>query len=207
MNKRSQQKEQTRERILASAHRLFAAKGFATVNTLDIATQAKISHGSLFVHFPTRNALIIAVISRFGEKMAARVHDLAEAKQSLKTVLEAHLEILRENELFYVQLLLGMSIFPTQARLQIIAIQSAVSHHICLTAHKEIKKGKVMPLADDLLFNTWIGLLHYYLTNREMFVGRANSGLQSSNGSVIETHGQKLLNHFMNLITIKTQEA
>ncbi len=198
MNKRSLQKEQTREKILLAAHRLFAANGFATVNTHDISVEAEVSHGCIFVHFPTRSDLIIAVIMRFGEKIAARVHVLEEANHSLKTVLRAHVDIIKENESFYTQLLRDNTVLPREAIVQTIAIQSAVSHHIGKAAHKEIKKGKIMAIADDLLFNTWMALLHYYLTNKQLFV---------VSGSVMEKHGGKLLDHFMKLITIKTREA
>jgi hypothetical protein len=47
-----------------------------------------------------------------------------------------------------------------------------------------------MPL--HLLFNTWIGLIHHYLMNRELFAPGA---------SVVERHGRELLDHFMYLIS------
>jgi AcrR family transcriptional regulator len=198
MNKRMAQKEQTREKILDSAYSLFSQRGFMNVNTIDITEEAHVSHGTLFLHFSTRNELVNAVICRFGETVVKRMHTLAETRSSLKGILEAHLDCLKENEFFYSRLLRDLHSLPKNARLQLTCILSAVSHHISLAAQCEIRDKEMPPLPADLLFNTWIGLLHHYLINRELFV---------VDGSVLEKHGKKLLGHFMKLLTRSNKEV
>jgi len=194
MTKRMVHKEQTRGRILDSAYALFSQRGFIDVNTIDIAEEAGISHGALFLHFSTRDDLVNAVISKFGEEIAKRTHDLSESRSSLRGILEAHLDCIRENEFFYSRLLRDIHSLPKNAGLQLTCILSAVSHHIFLAAQREIENGNIKPVASDLLFNTWIGLLHHYLMNRELFV---------VSGSVVERHGNNLIDHFMKLLTLK----
>ncbi len=53
--------------------------------------------------------------------------------------------------------------------------------------------GDIRSIPMHLLFNTWIGLIHYYLFNRDLF---------SPDGSVMEKIGEELINHFMRLLTI-----
>ena len=55
-------KEQTRERILQSAHKLFQEQGFEETTTRDIAARAKIATGTLFNYFPTKEALALSII-------------------------------------------------------------------------------------------------------------------------------------------------
>lgn len=53
----------TRERILESAERLFAAQGFDSATTRDIARAAGIGVGTLFNYFPTKEAVAHALVS------------------------------------------------------------------------------------------------------------------------------------------------
>jgi hypothetical protein len=120
------------------------------------------------------------------------MHDLVEAGGSLQAMLSAHLQCIGENETFYSHLIGDLYGLPRQARLHVIAIQSGISHHIFRAADVEACDGKIKRIAPDLFFNTWIGLIHHYLMNRELF---------TTEGSIIETHSKKLVGHFINLIT------
>ena len=51
-----------RERILASAERLFAERGFDRTSTARIAAAAGVPHGLIFYHFKTKLDLLLAVI-------------------------------------------------------------------------------------------------------------------------------------------------
>jgi AcrR family transcriptional regulator len=192
MNNRKRQKGKTREAILRKAHQLFSENGFLSVSTASIAEKTGISHGAVFAHFPCRDDLITAVIERFGHAVVQRMHDLAEAGGSLRSMLEAHLRCLGENESFYVHLLRDLYELPPRARLHVIAVQSGVSFHISKAAETEMRGAKIKSIAPDLLFNTWLGLVHHYLINREIFTAK---------GSVIEAYGKKLTDHFLNLLS------
>ena len=65
--KRQQQADATRRRILASAERLFAEQGYATVTMEAIAREAEISLATLYLHFPGR----VAVIGALAEEIVA----------------------------------------------------------------------------------------------------------------------------------------
>ena len=51
-----------RERILATAERLFAERGFDRTSTASIAAAAGVPHGLIFYHFKTKMDLLLAVI-------------------------------------------------------------------------------------------------------------------------------------------------
>ena len=70
-------------------------------------------------------------------------------------------------------------------------IQSTISFHIGIAAKIEMEQGIIRKQPVHLIFNTWIGLIHYYLTNGDLF---------SPNGSVLKEHGKELLHHYINLI-------
>jgi len=69
--------QRNRERILEVAKEAFARSG-ANASLDDIAKQAEVGPGTLYRHFPTRDALIEAVYHTEVDKLAAAQRDLSE---------------------------------------------------------------------------------------------------------------------------------
>jgi len=189
---RQQQKENTRRKLLDTALDVFSQHGILATRMSDIAAAAGVSHGTVFLHFDTQEALISAVIEDFGFGMASRTYQLAGSSSSLKEILTAHLHGIGEQEDFYTRLVIETSLLPIAARNALISIQSAVSFHIGQAAQREMAAGAIKQMPVALLFNTWIGLVHYYLSNRDLF---------APGKSVIETCGPMLVDHFIGLIS------
>lgn len=179
------------------AFRQFSKSGLTAARTLDIARKAGVSHGTIFVHFPTREELLIRVIEEFGEKVTRRMHELAGSGKGVREVLEAHLEGLEDHESFYTNLVAESRALPRQARTALTGIQSAISFHLFEAAERETAAGAIKPMPSHMLFNTWIGLVHYYLQNRDMF---------APGESVIARRGQELLDHYMKLVSTEKGE-
>jgi AcrR family transcriptional regulator len=181
--RRTEQKQQTYELLLKTALEEFARGGFVTTKTLDIARSADVSHGTLFVHFPTREELLVKVVDEFGVRIGRRLQQLAAGRATAEEILSAHLEVLREHEGFYAHLVVEGPLLAAPVRHRIFMIQSGIAHYL----EKVIPKGMSLPF----VLNSWLGLIHYYLANRDLFAPQ---------GSVIAKCGQDLLSQF-----IKTQ--
>ena len=193
-SQRQKQKTETKNFLVETAMEQFGKWGLTATKTADIAAAAKLSHGTVFLHFPTREALLEEVIEAFGRRTARRMHELLDSECTMEEVLAAHLKGIEENEAFYAALISETAVLPEGAQNTLIMIQSAISHHILQVAQREMNAGTMKKMPFDLLFNTWIGLIHYYLSNR---------GLFAPDGSVIARHGSRLTAHFMNLISEK----
>ena len=59
---RQQQKDETRAKIFAAATQLFAQNGYHATTTADIAKAAGVAKGTFFVHFPSKDAVITALV-------------------------------------------------------------------------------------------------------------------------------------------------
>jgi AcrR family transcriptional regulator len=83
MSRRITQKAETRAAILQAARQLFDAGGFEATTTRDIATRAGVATGTVFAHFPDKQAIL-----------AAALHDQIEAAlaQAVATLPRAGLE-------------------------------------------------------------------------------------------------------------------
>ncbi|MBX3718423.1 MAG: TetR/AcrR family transcriptional regulator [Parachlamydiales bacterium] len=180
---RKQQKEQTREHLLATAYKEFAKNGFLATKTLDVAQSAGVSHGALFVHFPTREELLATVVDKLGLQMGEKLQQLSKENASPKEILFVHLSVIKEFEPLYTRLVMEGPLLPPSVRNRILFIQAGIAHHL----EKALSKKKPSsPI--HLLLNSWLGLIHYYLSNKDLFAPKK---------SVIDTHGKELLEHFI----------
>jgi AcrR family transcriptional regulator len=164
------------------------------VRTLDVARAAGVSHGALFKHFPSREALIEATIQLVGRRLTDRLHELARARAGLRPALTAYLECVGEFESLYARLVTEVPHLPKRARRTWVGIQSAVSIHVSQALAEDERKGTIRSMPLHLLFNTWTGLVHHYLSQRDLFAPR---------GSVIARCGKELLEFFLDLVSIK----
>jgi AcrR family transcriptional regulator len=56
-------KEETRQRIIAAAADRFRKEGFEAATTRDIARQARIAAGTIFNYFPSKEAIVSAMVA------------------------------------------------------------------------------------------------------------------------------------------------
>jgi AcrR family transcriptional regulator len=177
--------------VVEGALALFARQGIVQTKTADIAKAIGMSHGVIFLHFPKRDELVIAVIDEFGRRLAAELRRAMEGGVSLRAVLEAHLRVLEEFEPFYARLVTEAALLPPKVRSTLLMLNAAVSQRIAVAAQREREAGRVRELPRHLLFNTWIGLVHHYLVNRDVF---------ATGGSVIAEKKDELVSHFLSLL-------
>lgn len=182
--KRQLQKEQTRERIIAAAIKLYTEQGFSAP-TAAIADEAQVSHGSIFVHFPTVESLLICLLDTFSQDINIELHTLAQSGGNIKRLLAMHVDVLIKHEEFYKRLIRETVYLPEEAKNTFIAIQSTVSIHFLQALENEINAGKIKDIPFHMLFNTWLGLIHYYLLNGELFAPR-DSVLTRYKNTIIE---------------------
>lgn len=188
---RQLQKEQTRNSIIEAAFIEFAKSGIISTKTSDIANAANVSHGTIFSHFPNKEILIDEVISEFKTIIATRLHELSLGSCEMKEILKAHIIGISEYEDFYTRLILESRMLNKSARNTVISLQSTIAVHIIEIAEKDMINGSIKMMSLDLFFNTWLGLVHYYILNSDLFEGK---------GLFYERYGDMLIEHFLNLV-------
>ncbi|MGY1752179.1 TetR/AcrR family transcriptional regulator [Blastococcus sp. SYSU D01042] len=89
-DRRAQKKAQTRELVRATAHRLFAARGFDQVTIADVAREAEVAVQTVFNHFATKEDLFFDGRAPWVEGLAAAVLERPDGVSPL-TALRAQL--------------------------------------------------------------------------------------------------------------------
>ena len=69
---RDRQKQERERRIVRAAEKLFARKGYAEVAMEDVAERAGLAVGTIYNYFPSKSALLLAIIRRESESLLAR---------------------------------------------------------------------------------------------------------------------------------------
>ncbi len=198
MSKRQQQKKKTRESIIEAALVLYGRNGITATTTAEVAKESQVSHGLIFAHFPTKECLIDEVISKFGATVIMRLQELIDLHCGLKKVLQVHLQVIGEFEDLYIRLITEVPMLDSKVNYTLIGMQSTLSFHITQVAEREMIEAKLKKMPLHLFFNTWIGLIHYYLINKELFAPKEK---------VITRYASELINHFMNLISLEGGEG
>lgn len=65
----------TRERILDAALNIFSHKGFHETRLDEIVDEAKTSKGSIYLYFPNKEQLFLALVDQFANLLERRVND------------------------------------------------------------------------------------------------------------------------------------
>lgn len=66
-SRRAEAKARTREALLSAGVRCFAREGYVGTNVGDVSREARVAHGTFYVHFESKRALLDALLARFNE--------------------------------------------------------------------------------------------------------------------------------------------
>ncbi|HVK72476.1 MAG TPA: TetR/AcrR family transcriptional regulator [Kofleriaceae bacterium] len=92
-----------RERILDAAERVFALRGFFTAKVADIAREAGVADGTIYLYFKSKDDLLISLfesrIVRVNELLAAAVASAARPRDKLTAFVRAYLQLIADQPL------------------------------------------------------------------------------------------------------------
>ena len=90
-----------RDRILSSAMKVFARKGFEGARVSDIAREAGIADGTLYLYFPSKDAVLIAIfeegMQRIIDGLAKGLKAIDDPAERLKYFCRYHLKVVEDD--------------------------------------------------------------------------------------------------------------
>lgn len=150
---------ETRRKILDAAVRLLGERGYAGLRTTDVAAAAGVSKGAQTHHFPSKDALVVAVIEhvfqRATEQARQRAHRTMSVDQALRALIADGQEFFF-SELFLIALDLAIQ-GRTQASMENAFTKISAATRLPVEAHWRdalVASGVPAALADDLLWLT-----------------------------------------------------
>jgi AcrR family transcriptional regulator len=188
---RSHQREATRRQLIEAGLRVVARQGFAGATTAAIARETGKAHGTVFAHFPTRDALVTELVEEIGRVMSQRLSEVPTDAPGVAEVLDAHLAALAEQEDLVSSVLREATALPPVARARMFALQSGVAWRLRQAHARDVARGVARAMDAVALGNLWIALVNHYLVNRDLFSPRM---------SVIAARGAELKANFLELL-------
>ncbi|RHW41699.1 TetR/AcrR family transcriptional regulator [Neobacillus notoginsengisoli] len=96
-----------KQRVIQAAHQLFIEKGFQATSIQDILDNSGISKGTFYNYFPSKNELLIALITSIYKQLELERNELLVGKSHADREifikqLELHLKTNRANKLLYL---------------------------------------------------------------------------------------------------------
>ena len=184
MNKRQEQKLATRKKLVEAAREAYMNEGFLGATTAQIAKSCGVAHGTLFVHFPTSDLLMMEVLDA---EMAQLSDELARAVAETDDTLELlarYLDFLATHEPFFAVLARETPFYQPELRRKVLFRQSAVQAYFHRALSDDMTEGRLPQCDANLIVQTVFGQLQYYLSMRDVFVDE---------GSVVERFRDRIL--------------
>src|SRR5271155_750016 len=154
----------TRQRLIAAASHQFARRSYSMVSLDDILTEAELTKGAMYFHFPSKQALALAIIDDLNEMSRAAVSELLTRQMSgLETLIDlVYLLVVQDtqNEVARagVRLLdtvddtdLGTTLWQTWIETNTTLIQKAVTEGDIVDQHDPADIAKI-------LVALWVGI-------------------------------------------------
>lgn len=191
MNKRQLQKQKTREHILKIAKQEFVKKGFLNTTTSEISERSGIAHGTLFLHFKNKDALIVKILDKELEEINLAIQQMIAKAADLEQLLLQYLNLLQEDEELFAVLARELPFYNEELRRKILFRDSIIRDHF----HKAIELGikekryREVDVTSTVIF--LFGTINYYLSLKSIFV---------KEGSVIEKFKTSIITTLKNLL-------
>lgn len=157
-------KNTTKDRILDAALDVFSSKGYHETRVDEIVTQAGVSKGSVYFHFPNKEKLFIALVDQFADLLERRTNEaiaeqgegIQRLQAAIETVLATFGRYRRPTKLMLVQAV-GLGKIFEQKRLEMTDRFAAL---IKTYLDEAIAVGDIAPIDSEVVAHAWMGAIY-----------------------------------------------
>lgn len=158
----------TRDRILAAAMGVFAAKGYHGTIVDDIAASSKTSKGAFYHYFPSKQGIFLTLMDELAGLVEQEVEDAIASEQGALAKVEAALRVVlqtaaAQRDLARILLIEAVGLGPTveQKRLEIHRRFAAlIQRHL----DRAMAEGAIPSQDTAVAAHAWIGALNEIIT-------------------------------------------
>jgi len=191
MNKRELQKKKTRQHLLETARDAFISKGFLQTSTAEISKKAGVAHGTLFVHFKSKDILIVEIIDEVLDLVSEEMQKLGSKTDNPLEMLELYLDFLIEQEDLFSVLARELPFYQEELRRKIIFREAIIRENFHTELADGIARGEFRDIDVSSALNFLFGVINLYLSRKTSYI---------SEGSVIAKFKPSILRTFQQMI-------
>ena len=154
----------TRDRILDAAMNIFSAKGFHDTKLDEIVSEASISKGSIYFHFPNKEKLFIALVDQFADVIERRareaIHEEGRGIRRVQAALEAVLETFSKYRVPAKLLLVQAVGLGTVFERKRMEVTDRFALLIKTYLDEAVADGSIAPVNTHIVAHAWMGAIY-----------------------------------------------
>ncbi len=162
---RRQRAAETRARVAAAARQLFHERGFDAVTTDEIAAAAGVAKGTLFLHAPTKEHLLLLAyereLERVAQQSASRIPDELPVPEALRRVFTRFFRLYEKAPDLARRFVREVQFLPPDAAPGLEEVRLAFVGRLGALVAERQRRGEVAADVDPLLAAT-VSFLVYY---------------------------------------------
>lgn len=156
--------QETRERILDAAVKVFASKGYHDTKVDDIVSESHTSKGSFYFHFPSKQKIFLALVDTFAdllenrlkERLATSTSGLERVELALHVCLETFSQYRALAKIALVQATGLGAAFEEKRR----AVNERFIQFIKKNLDEAVADGSIRALNTEVTACAWVGALN-----------------------------------------------
>lgn len=189
---RQQQKEKTYKAIIKAAISEFENSGINNTSTLDIAKRAGVAHGTIFIHFSSREELVEKAIESELAKLTEPFFKEISGYKNLKSVLQVIISHFEKNKQFFMRVYNEFFTLSEETQGKLTKILKKIYKKVENVILRGQKQSKFRKISVDTIFTMFIASLPFLETV-------AFKGGQKKN----KDDHERLVNYILELVMIR----
>jgi AcrR family transcriptional regulator len=164
-SRRERERQERRRQILAAALKIFARDGYENANVDNIANQAELSKGALYLYFPSKRHLFLTLLEESNQELNSlllkNVQEAGDPLEKVRALFESFLGYFDRNlELMRIMFLEYRRLVGSGDEI----LQTILKHHrwrneyMADIIRQGIQAGQLRPLPVDLVVSILTGM-------------------------------------------------
>ena len=156
--------QETRDRILEAAVKVFASKGYHDTKVDDIVKDSQTSKGAFYFYFPSKQDIFLALVDTFADLLESRLRDRLIAEPSGTTRIVAAVRVCLETFGQYRSLAKIALVQATGLGVAFEEKRQAVNQRFIQIVRENLDSavvdGSIPPLDTEVAACAWVGALN-----------------------------------------------
>lgn len=172
----SKTKTAKQQRIIETAIRLFAEKGYANTSTAEIAKMAEVSEGTIFKHYGTKDKLLLSIILPFVKESLPSIanevfsetltENTTSFEQFLSSFLRNRVEFITENKQIF-KVFIKEILYKDELKKEVVPYFAQNMMPLLTNVIEEFKdRGEIVDKPTDQIINTIATLVGGFFVSR-----------------------------------------
>jgi AcrR family transcriptional regulator len=160
---RNEQKSITRAKILVYGKSIFIQKGIGATSMSDVARHAGVSHGTVFFHFKSREALIEAIIDESLNHRLEPLSRIAMESDDISEYLNGYFDIIEDEQDAFSMMARELPLLPPATMSILETKENLIIAGFISVYDRGVSRNRYRQIDHEILIALVFGAIHHFL--------------------------------------------